>query len=587
MSAGAQIWPDAVAAATLFAIDPAGMGGVCVRAGAGPVRDRWLEILRGLLSPAAAIRKLPPAVSDGVLLGGLDLARTLREGRPVVARGLLADIDGGVLLAVMAERLAPSIVAHLGAVLDARAVVIERDGLSERIPSCFGVVALDEGIDDERAPASLCDRLAFAIDLSPVPLAETGDAGVAAGDIAAARLRLPDVTIVADAVEALCHAAASLGVASLRAPLLAVRAARAAAALDATEAVQRAHVELAARLVLAPRATRLPAEDQEQRDEAEPPPEDKPGDKEQGRQDDAPLEDIVLEAAQAAIPPDLLKRLQEGALRVSRNASQGKQGLARMGPRRGRPVGVRRGQLGAGARLNVLETLRAAAPWQRLRRQTEGTQSGADARLMIRKDDFRITRFKQRSATATIFVVDASGSSALQRLAEVKGAVELLLADCYVRRDEVALIAFRGRAAELLLPPTRSLTRARRSLAALPGGGGTPLSAAIGAAETLALAVRGKGHAPTVVLMTDGRANVSRDGSPGRAAAEAEACEAARRLRATGVPSVVIDTSARPQPQAQRIAAEMSARYVALPYADAARLSRAVQMSQSPRTGLS
>lgn len=586
MSARADIWPDAAAAAALFAIDPGGTGGVYVRAGAGPVRDRWIETLRGLLPPAVAIRKLPPAVSDGVLLGGLDLAATLRQGRPVVARGLLADIDGGVLLAVMAERLAPSTVAQLGAVLDARAVVIERDGLSERIPSCFGVVALDEGIEDERAPAALCDRLAFAIDLSPLPLAETGDADVTAEDIAAARLRLPGVTIDADAVEALCHAAASLGIASLRAPLLAVRAARAAAALDAAEMVECAHVELAARLVLAPRATRLPAEDQKQ-DETEPPPEDKPNDKEEGRQDDAPLEDIVLEAARAAIPPDLLKRLQEGALRAPRNASQGKQGLARTGPRRGRPVGVRRGQLVAGARLNVLETLRAAAPWQRLRRQSEGAQSGADARVLIRKDDFRITRFKQRSATATIFVVDASGSSALQRLAEVKGAVELLLADCYVRRDEVALIAFRGRAAELILPPTRSLTRARRSLAALPGGGGTPLSAAILAAMTVALAVRGKGHSPTVVLMTDGRANVSRDGSPGRAAAEAEAHEAARQLRATGVPAVVIDTSARPQPQAERIAAEMSARYVALPYADAARLSRAVQANQMPRTGLS
>ncbi|MFN5457531.1 VWA domain-containing protein, partial [Bradyrhizobium sp.] len=112
--------------------------------------------------------------------------------------------------------------------------------------------------------------------------------------------------------------------------------------------------------------------------------------------------------------------------------------------------------------------------------------------------------FKQRSGTTTIFVVDASGSSALQRLAEVKGAVELLLAECYIRRDEVALIAFRGKGAELLLPPTRSLTRAKRSLAALPGGGGTPLSAAIFAATELALAVKAKGQAPTIVLMTDG-----------------------------------------------------------------------------------
>ena len=103
------------------------------------------------------------------------------------------------------------------------------------------------------------------------------------------------------------------------------------------------------------------------------------------------------------------------------------------------------------------------------------------------------------------------------------------------------------------------------------------MSAAIVSATTVALAVRGKGRSPTVVLMTDGRANVSRGEIAGRAAAEAEAHEAARTFRATGLPAVVIDTSPRPQPQAARIAAEMQARYVALPYADAARLSQTVQ----------
>ena len=98
------------------------------------------------------------------------------------------------------------------------------------------------------------------------------------------------------------------------------------------------------------------------------------------------------------------------------------------------------------------------------------------------RSDLRITRLQQRAATATLFVVDASGSSALHRLAEAKGAVELLLAECYVRRDQVGVIAFRGRGAEVLLPPTRSLVRAKRSLAALPGGGGTPLAAGLQAA---------------------------------------------------------------------------------------------------------
>ena len=114
--------------------------------------------------------------------------------------------------------------------------------------------------------------------------------------------------------------------------------------------------------------------------------------------------------------------------------------------------------------------------------------------------------------TTTIFVVDASGSAALHRLAEAKGAVELLLADCYIRRDQVALIAFRGSAAELLLPPTRSLARAKRSLAGLPGGGGTPLAAGLDAAFALSDSIRRKGQTPTVIVLTDGRANIARDG---------------------------------------------------------------------------
>jgi magnesium chelatase subunit D len=580
MRAGEAVWSDATAAAALFAVDPVGIGGICVRAGAGAVRDCWLETLRDLLPASVAIRKLPAAISDGRLLGGIDLTATLQAGRPVVERGLLAEIDGGVLLAVMAERLSVSTVAHLNAALDFGELVVERDGLSRRIPSSFGVVAFDEGLDDERAPASLCDRLAFQVDLWTLSQGDLAKASLNVDAVTAARLRLGQVTITPQGVEALCQVAAALGVWSLRASMLAIRVARAAAALEQSCSVGRENIKLAAALVLAPRATILPVLAEP---EVEQPPQQEPDDSENQRREDAQIHDIVLDAAKAAIPPDLLKLLQEGRLRGPRNASTGKRGFSKTGQRRGRPIGTRRGELAPGVRLNVLETLRAAASRQNLRRRTESQQGTKRFRILIRKDDFRVTQFKEMSATSTIFVVDASGSSALQRLAEVKGAVELLLADCYVRRDQVALIAFRGKTAELILPPTRSLARAKRSLVALPGGGGTPLSAAIISATALALAVRGKGHAPTIVLMTDGRANVSRDGSAGRAAAEAEAHEAARRLRATGIPAVVIDTSPRPQPQAERVAAEMRARYVALPYADATRLSRAVQVSMAGR----
>jgi magnesium chelatase subunit D len=196
--------------------------------------------------------------------------------------------------------------------------------------------------------------------------------------------------------------------------------------------------------------------------------------------------------------------------------------------------------------------------------------------IQVRREDFRINRYKQRNETTAVFVVDASGSAALQRMAEAKGAVELILADCYVRRDRIALISFRGRKAEVLLPPTRSLQRARRSLADLPGGGGTPLGAAIDQAALIADQVRRGGGKPLLVFLTDGRGNIARDGTADRAAALRDATEAARALRVQGFRAMVIDISATPSDAARQLAGTMAATYLPLPHADASRISRSV-----------
>ncbi|MFP4080272.1 MAG: magnesium chelatase ATPase subunit D, partial [Ectothiorhodospira sp.] len=139
-------WELASIAAGLFAVDPAGCGGVSLKAHAGPVRDRWLELLRGVLPPAAPMRRLPLHIADGRLLGGLDLTATLKAGRPIAERGLLAECDGGVVVAAMAERLTPATAGRVAAVMDAHEVRLERDGLGMRVPTRFGVVALDEGV---------------------------------------------------------------------------------------------------------------------------------------------------------------------------------------------------------------------------------------------------------------------------------------------------------------------------------------------------------------------------------------------------------------------------------------------------------
>jgi magnesium chelatase subunit D len=200
----------------------------------------------------------------------------------------------------------------------------------------------------------------------------------------------------------------------------------------------------------------------------------------------------------------------------------------------------------------------------------------------VQAEDFRVVRFRQRAQSVTVFVVDASGSAALYRLAEAKGAVELLLADCYVRRDEVALIAFKGMAAELLLPPPRSLVRAKRSLSAMPGGGGTPLAAAIDATAELLEQLERRGATPSYVMLTDGRANVCRDGSTGRERALEDALSAASALRRlSGAPGMVIDTSPRPHRSANALASALDALYLPLPNADAAQLQAAVRQVAS------
>ncbi|MBA4048743.1 MAG: magnesium chelatase [Sphingomonas sp.] len=554
---------DALIAARLCAVEPM-LGGIVLRGGAGG--DPVIAALQAALGPAAPIKRLPTHIDDERLYGGLDLGATLAAGRPVGRAGLLADADGGAVIVPMAERLSEGVAAALSTALDTGEVVAERDGMRMAAAARFVVVALDEGVEDEAMPAALAERLAFWIDLRDVRMPESD---VGRGAAAAGAHAPPDVS--AAAMEALVSAADALGVESIRAPILALRAARAAAMLAGRDVVTEADLALAARLVIGPRATRLPplpeADDAPPDAPPTPPPADDPSaDQEQG--EPRPIDDIVLEAALAALPRDVLRRLASGVQR-QRAASIGK-GARQRSPRRGRPVGVRAGVPRGGLRLSLIDTLRAAAPWQRVRAAPPG-------RLRLTRDDLRIRRFQARAEALTIFAVDASGSSALARLAEAKGAVELLLAEAYVKRAQVALIAFRGTAAELLLPPTRSLARAKRALGALPGGGGTPLAAGLAAARELAEAAQRRGRTPYLVILTDGRGNIAADGAAVRARAEADAEAAARAIGAAGIATAFVDTSPRPRPEGVKLAAAMQARYLPLPRADARAMHAAVK----------
>lgn len=577
-------WTNAALVAALFAINPFGTCGINLRARPGPIRDAWLEQAKSLFPSKSVWRKVPVNVSDSRLTGGLDLVATLESGKPVLEHGLLAEANNGILLLAMSERLTTRNAAQIGNVIDLGEVIMERDGLKQRTKSRFGIIALDEGNDDdEYTPKKIQERFAFSIDLESVNYQQSQDWLYKPDLINTARTKLNTISFTPDYYASLCTVALSLGIQSMRAPILAMRVAQAAAALDDSSSVKDEHIHLASRLVYMHRATQLPVTEEAQQTEQQEQQQQLDNNTESAEDNDnqvpdniGEIDDIVLTATQVALSKRILENLNINLLKNQNRGTQGRSNIQKYSYERGRPMTSRQGTPAAGVRLHVIDTLRAAAPWQRLRRN-EQTQSVSRNKLAFRKEDFRICRFKQRTVSTTLFIVDASGSSALNRLSEAKGAVELLLAECYQRRDQVALIAYRGRTAELILPPTRSLIRAKRLLAGLPGGGATPLASGLNCAASLARQIITKGEMLSLILLTDGRPNISLDGVADRKTAEQDAINSARELSVMQVSSLLIDTSPRSQQCNQKIADALNAQYITLPNADANKLSNTIK----------
>ena len=592
MPAAGPVLPaeDAVAAARARASAALGVlavaghriGGIVLRDSSAGAQQ-WIAALKSRLPQSVRVVRLPSSATDDRIFGGLDLAATIASGTPVAERGVVADAHGGVVVIPLIERMPVATQARLGAVLDTGVAQVLRDGVCAAFDAEFTLIAIDESEEDVWGVAApLRDRLALVLD----------------GDVRVDESMLPPASLIqsARAMVAQVHASddvmigigtlcVAFGIGSERAARQALWAARALAALDERLVVEESDIALAAQLVLMPRATRVPApppDEDEQQEEAAPPeqspPEATSSDTPPDAPEDRPMEDRLVDAVAAAIPPELLVELLARAQRPSQEV--GRAGAEKESWTRGRQVAARRGKPDGVRRLHVLETLRAAAPWQRARARARHAGDVPARSLIVERDDFRIRRYVERAGTSVIFVVDASGSAAAQRLGEAKGAVEALLAESYARRDRVSLIAFRGTTADVLLPPTRALARARKLLASLPGGGGTPLAMAIDTAITAGVAARRAGTLPVIVFLTDGRANVARDGKGGRAESMRDALDAASQFRASNLSSVLIDTSPRPEPMARRVAEALGARYVPLPVVDARAIAGAVALAR-------
>ncbi len=539
-------WARLSLALRILAVDPVGMGGLWLRSRAVPVRDIATTLLAQTPFDRPQ-RRLSASIDDLALLGGPDPAATLAAGRPVHRPGLLS--TPALLLLPMAESAPPSLTARLAQALD---------------KGHHALIALDEAAEDgEGLPSTPSDRLGLFLTLDGTRSPRLLPKPIGRRRLAKARALYPLVTLPDDLTQALAHLASRLGIPSTRALLTTRRAARAIAALDGRPEVTEDNLIQAAELGLAHRA--LP-EAEAQPDQLPEPPPDQPDqpDNQPQEQDLQSLADLLIEAAQAALPPDILAKLQsDRATRAARGASG--TGAAKAGNRRGRPIPSRPGRPDGRSRIDLVATLRQAAPWQVLRKRTDQH----DRALIVHRSDLRLKRYKEVSDRVLIFVVDASGSSAMARLGEAKGAVELMLAQAYSRRDHVALVVLRGQQAELILPPTRSLTTTKARLRGLPGGGGTPLASGLATALDTALRARRQGMTPSLALLTDGRANIALNGQPDRVQAQQDAEKIAQAIRAAGIAAVTLDVANRPQPALAQLSTLMNSRYVPLPRADA------------------
>lgn len=578
----------AVEALRLLAVDPR-LGGVAIGAPVGSGKSSLARASVTLFGSTTRFIELPLGSDEEALLGGIDIEATLRTGARVARQGLLARADGGVLYADALNLLPDPVVNILLGALDTGTVQLEREGMSQRIDCRFRLIGTydpEEGLPRRH----LLDRIGLLVVLpsqTPPDIRATVVRNhrspefahweeLAALDealITQARALLPEVTITPAQQQALVDLALRAGVEGHRVDVYATAAACAAAALELRSSVSQADLEVAARTVILPRATRdvappEPPEPQQQHQQPAPPP--PPSDTPQDDPDDAdaaaaPPEELAIpqEEIMAALRTELPVNLNDLPFRTIRRGRAGSRGATN--GTRGRHI---RSSIGdpRRKRIDIPATLRVAAPWQPLRR----TQSAQQRSIALRIDDIRVKEFRSKAGVLFCFVVDASGSMALNRMRQAKGAVQVLLQQAYVHRDRVALLAFRGEHCEVLLPASQSVELARRALDVLPTGGTTPLAAALLATMDVAKQARSRGIQQCVALfLTDGRGNVGLQ--PGVPVAQ-EIATLAAAVAADGIKAVVIDTQRNylSRGEGRQLAEKLGGEYIYLPNANGA-----------------
>ena len=567
----------------LLAIEPR-LKGILLSSSSGSART---TIARAARSFFARVVQVPTSVSEDRLLGGLDLEGSLRSGKRQTQNGLLAKADGGLLFLDDVDRLDPRLLPHIAAALDTGVVRVEREGMSFTAGAEIVCIGTYNSVDGS-IPTSFQDRVGLLVSMDDLPLPDqrveiiervmqledrnghtatrchNADA-ILKNHIQDARSHIGEIKIADLDLHRIAEASLQLGVAGNRADLFAMLTARAHAAFWRRDAVVEEDLIQSIRLVLLPRATRAPqvfaarGEDhsdvsenhetnvddwQKQGDEAERMPGEVPKSEPGVENRRLAAEELVIKAIDGYLEHKIIAT-EKQAWKSVRLVQEGKR-FEKTSDRHGRAVSPRSNQP-VKRRLAIVPTLTAAAPWQRFRKRSG--RHVANKLVHIAPEDLRYQRYKNKAGTLFIFAVDASGSMAVNRMAQAKGAMIRLLQEAYIQRDKVALISFRRQSADILLAPTRSVELAKAVVEAIPTGGATPIAEGLAKSMEVADIAKSQGFSQAmIILFTDGRANIGRGGDRGseREAVSAAIPDELRRigavLQSKEIPVVVIDT---------------------------------------------